>query len=244
MKNKTVLVTGASRGIGKSIALKFAQSGYNVIINASNSFNDLIKTAEEIEQFQVTCLPIIADVSNYNSVKNMFQEISLVFNKIDIVINNVGISHVGLFTDLEEETWDKLINVNLKSLYNICHLAVPNMIREKSGNIINISSIWGITGASCEVAYSASKGGVNAFTKALSKELAPSGIRVNAIACGVIDTGMNNWLSTEERTALIDEIPINRIGQIEEVANLCHYLASDEASYLTGQVITLDGGMI
>lgn len=244
MKNKTVLVTGASRGIGKAIALKFAQEGYDVIINSSKSFNDLLNTAEEIREYNVNCMPVMADVSNYTSVKNMFEEISLLFNHIDIVINNAGVSSVGLFTDLTEDTWDYVINSNLKSVYNICHFSVPNMIRNKSGKIINISSIWGITGASCEVAYSASKGGINAFSKALAKELGPSNISVNAIACGVINTSMNTWLNEEETEELISEIPMNRIGRAEEVANLAYYLASDQSSYINGQVITLDGGMI
>lgn len=244
MKNKTVLVTGASRGIGKAIALKFAQEGYDVIINSSKSFNDLLNTAEEIREYNVNCMPVMADVSNYTSVKNMFEEISLLFNHIDIVINNAGVSSVGLFTDLTEDTWDYVINSNLKSVYNICHFSVPNMIKNKSGKIINISSIWGITGASCEVAYSASKGGINAFSKSLAKELGPSNISVNAIACGVINTSMNTWLNEEETEELISEIPMNRIGRAEEVANLAYYLASDQSSYINGQVITLDGGMI
>ena len=241
---KTILITGASRGIGKSIALNFAKKGHNIIINCSTSFNDLLRTAEEIQQYGVTCLPVMADVSNYNAVKQMFDEIFLIFDKIDIVINNAGISNVGLFTDMTEEAWDNVINTNLKSLFNVCHFCVPNMISRKCGNIINISSIWGITGASCEVAYSASKGGVNSFTKALAKELGPSNIRVNAIACGVINTTMNSFLTNEDKQILIDEIPMDRMGNAEEVADLCYYLCSNQSSYLTGQVITLDGGMI
>ncbi|GMQ63080.1 elongation factor P 5-aminopentanone reductase [Vallitalea maricola] len=244
MDKKTVLVTGSSRGIGKAIAIKYAKEGYNVVINCSSSFNELIDTSEIIKGYGVSCLPIMTDVSNYNSVKDMFEEIKLVFGDVDIVINNAGISSIKLFTDTSEDLWDNMINTNLKSLYNVCHQAVPAMIKNQSGNIVNITSMWGITGASCEVAYSASKGGVNSFTKALAKELAPSHIRVNAIACGLIDTNMNSCLAKEDLDTIIEEIPSNRIGRPEEVANLCYYLSSSDSSYLTGQIITLDGGLI
>lgn len=244
MNNKTVLITGSSRGIGKAIALKFAKEGYNIILNCSNSFNELLNTANEIEEYGVSCLPIIADVANTNSVKNMFEEISMVFDNVDIVINNAGVSSIKLFTETTEDDWDRIISTNLKSVYNICSEVVPTMIKKHCGNIINISSIWGITGASCEVAYSASKGGVNAFTKALAKELGPSNIRVNGIACGLIDTHMNSCLAEEDKDSFITEIPANRIGKTDEVANLCFYLASNDSSYLTGQIITLDGGLI
>jgi 3-oxoacyl-[acyl-carrier protein] reductase len=244
MNDKTVLITGSSRGIGKAIAMKFAQEGYNIILNCCSSFNELLQTANEIQKYSVTCLPIVADVSDYNAVKNMFQEISMVFDHVDIVINNAGISSIKLFTETTEDDWDKMINTNLKSLYNVCSLAVPTMIKNHSGNIINISSIWGITGASCEVAYSTSKSGVNGFTKALAKELAPSNIRVNAIGCGIIDTHMNSSIAEEDIDAFISEIPANRIGMPEEVANLCFYLASNNSTYLTGKIIPLDGGLL
>ncbi|GKX30434.1 3-ketoacyl-ACP reductase [Vallitalea longa] len=244
MNKKTVLVTGSSRGIGKSIALKYAKEGFNVVINCSSSFNELLETKDIIESYGVSCLPILADVSDKNSVKNMFEEIKVVFGNIDIVINNAGISIIKLFTDTTEDEWDKIINTNLKSLYNVCQESVPYMIKNQHGNIVNITSMWGITGSSCEVAYSASKGAVNAFTKALAKELAPSHIRVNAIACGLIDTHMNSCLSKEDLDTIIEEIPANRIGKPSEVANLCYYLSSKESSYLTGQIITLDGGLI
>lgn len=244
MDNKTVLVTGSSRGIGKAIAIKYAKEGYNVAINCSSSFNELIDTADLIKSYGVSCLPIMADVSDSNSVKEMFEEIKVIFGNVNIVINNAGISSIKLFTDITEDEWDNMINTNLKSLFNVCHQAVPNMIKNQYGSIVNITSMWGITGASCEVAYSASKGGVNAFTKALAKELAPSHIRVNAIACGLIETTMNSCLTKEDLDSIIEEIPSNRIGKPEEVANLCYYLSSADSSYLTGQIITLDGGLI
>lgn len=244
MNNKTVLVTGSSRGIGKAIAIKYAQEGFNVVINCSSSINELLETKNIIEGYGVSCLPILADVSKSEYVKNMFEEIKVVFGNVDIVVNNAGISVIELFTDTTEDQWDNIINTNLKSLYNVCKEAVPYMIKKQCGNIVNITSMWGITGSSCEVAYSASKGGVNAFTKALAKELAPSHIRVNAIACGLIDTNMNSCLEKEDLDIIIEEIPANRIGKPSEVANLCYYLSSDQSSYLTGQIITLDGGLI
>lgn len=244
MENKTVLITGASRGIGKAIALKFAKEKYNVIINCSKSFNELLKVAEEIEKFKVKCLPIMADVSSYEAVKSMFEEINIVFPHINCIINNAGISYVGLFTETTFEIWNKVINNNLTSVYNVCYHGVPKMISRKSGIIINISSIWGINGASLEVAYSTSKSGINGFTKALAKELGPSNIRVNAIACGAIDTEMNKWLTTEEKEDFEDGIALCRFGKTDEVANLAYFLASNESSYLTGEIIKLDGGTV
>ncbi len=163
------------------------------------------------------------------------------YNKIDILINNAGISHIGLFTDITTENFNKIMSVNFNSVFNCCHCVVPKMVNLKEGCIINISSIWGNLGASCEVIYSASKGAVNSFTKALAKELGPSNIRVNAIACGVIETEMNNWLDDEERTTLIEQISLMRFGQPKDIAKLALFLASD--NFITGQIITIDGGM-
>lgn len=244
MPQKTVLITGSSRGIGKAIALKFAKESYSVIINCSSSFQELMETSEEIKALGANCLPIIADVSDYDAVKNMFQEIDMVFPFIDCVVNNAGISHVGLFTETTPDTWNKLISTNLTSIYNVCHHAVPKMISRHTGSIINISSIWGESGSSLEVAYSASKSGIHGFTQALSKELGPSHIRVNAIACGAIDTPMNNWLSAEEREVFEESIALCRFGKAAEVGELAFFLASDRSSYLTGQIIKLDGGKL
>lgn len=244
MKTKTVLITGASRGIGRSIALKFASAHYNVIINAKTSLKELLALSDEIQQMGSRCLPILADVSNHQAVEEMFMEISLEFPHIDLVINNAGISHLGLLTDTGPEKWHEVISTNLSSVYHVCFFAVPQMIKKQSGRIINISSIWGSQGASMEVAYSASKGGVNSFTKALAKELGPSGIQVNAIACGAIETNMNNWLSTQEKSNLEDQIALCRFGKPEEVAELVFFLASESSSYITGQIIHLDGCML
>jgi len=162
---------------------------------------------------------------------------------LDILINNAGISYIGLFTEMTPDDWRKVIDTNLTSVFNCCRLASPSMIARKSGKIINISSVWGSVGASCEVAYSASKGGINAFTKALAKELAPSNIQVNAVACGVIDTEMNRCFTEEDKQALIEEIPANRMGRSDEVAELVYQLTTGN-EYLTGQIIHLDGGWI
>ncbi len=225
MKNKTVLVTGSSRGIGKAIAIKYAKEGYSVIINCAHREDELLAAKKEIERYHVPCLSFLGDIGDYD------------------VVNNAGISYIGLFTEMSSDDWHKVIDTNLTSAFNCCRLAVPNMISRKSGKIINISSVWGSVGASCEVAYSASKGGIHAFTKALAKELAPSNIQVNAIACGVIDTEMNGFLSDEDKDSLIDEIPSNRFGTSEEVGDLVYQLTHGN-EYLTGQIITLDGGWI
>lgn len=241
--SKTVLITGASRGIGRSIALKFAQNNYYVFINASKSQHELLTLQDEIIAMGTQCHPLLYDVSDYTAVKNMCEEILLITPKIDIIINNAGIAYYNLLTETPSDIWQQLINTNLTSIYNICHCLIPNMIQHQSGVIINISSIWGIDGASCEVAYSATKGGVNAFTKALAKELGPSHIRVNAIACGAINTTMNSSFTHEEKALFEDQVALGRFGLPEEVASLAYYLASDQASYMTGEIIRLDGGM-
>lgn len=238
---KTVLVTGSSRGIGKAIALKFAREGYNVAINCAKNHDKLMETKKEIEKYHVSCLAYTGDMGCYDKVKELFYLIKDQFGTVDVLVNNAGISYVGLLTDMTPEDWNRVITTNLTSVYNCCSLAVPDMVRKKKGSIINISSVWGNVGASCEVAYSASKGGLNAFTKALAKELAPSNIRVNAIACGAIDTDMNSFLDSEELQNLCYEIPAGRLGYPVEVADLAYYLA-EKNEYLTGQVIGLDGG--
>ena len=243
MNKKTVLVTGSSRGIGKAIAVKFAKKGYHVVINCAHNEEELLKTKAEIESYQVSCLAYLGDMGEIEAAKGLFQQIKKMYGSIDVLVNNAGISYLGLFTDMTPEDWHRVITTNLTSVYNCCSLAVPDMIKNKYGKIINISSVWGNVGASCEVAYSASKGGMNAFTKALAKELAPSNIQVNAVACGAIDTEMNHFLMDTELMHLIEEIPANRLGRAEEVADLVYHLAYKN-EYLTGQVITLDGGWI
>ena len=181
------------------------------------------------------------DVGNYQFCKEFVDEVKNTLGSIDILINNAGISHIGLLSDMKPDEWNEVINTNLTSLYNLSNLVIPEMVRKSAGKIINISSVWGNVGASMEVAYSASKGGMNSFTKALAKELAPSNIQVNAIACGAIDTEMNSFLEPSELAALVDEIPASRLGRPEEVAELTYSLATGN-DYLTGQIISLDGG--
>ena len=243
-KKKTVLVTGSSRGIGKAIALAFGRIGCKVVLNAAKSAAQLEETRALLEGEGIPTLAVLADVSDYASCERLFAETEKSFGAVDILINNAGISYIGLFTDMTPKKWQRVLDVNLGSVLNCTRLAVPAMVRKKSGVILNISSMWGEVGASCEAVYSASKGGVNAFTKAMAKELAPSGIRVNAISCGVIDTEMNACFTPEERQALAEEIPLLRFGQPEEVADLAVFLASKKAAFLTGKVLTLDGGML
>lgn len=240
--NQTVLVTGSSRGIGKAIAEAFAMQGCRLIITCSKSAPALYGLKESLEKaYHTDVLASIGDISDYSYVQQLFQEIEARFGGVDILINNAGISHIGLLSDMSLEEWNRMVDTNLTSVFSTCKLAIPYMVHKKRGKIINISSVWGTVGASCEVAYSACKGGVNAFTKALAKELAPSNIQVNAIACGVIDTQMNACFCKEELSALADEIPAGRFGAPQEAASLAVQLACAN-DYLTGQVITLDGG--
>lgn len=235
---KTAVITGSSRGIGKAIAEEFAKNGYHIIINASKSADELNDTYNEFISKGYSCEAVLADVSIYEECEKLFNK------DTDVLINNAGISHIGLFTDMTPESWKHLIDINLLSAFNCSHIALKSMIRNHSGNIINISSIWGERGASCEVVYSASKGGINSFTKALAKEVGLSGIRVNAISCGVIDTKMNSCFDEEEKAALCDEISLARFGKTEEIAKLAYFLAEDRTSgYINGQIITVDGGM-
>ncbi len=236
---KTAVITGSSRGIGKAIAEEFAKNGYHVVLNASKSRCELEETLAEFKNKGYSCEAVLADISDYNQCEKLFE------NGVDILINNAGISFIGLFTDMTYEQWKRIIDVNLLSVLNCTHIALKKyMLSKHSGSIINISSIWGERGASCEAVYSAAKGGLNSFTKAMAKEVGLSGIRVNAISCGVIDTKMNDCFDAEEKTALCDEISLSRFGTPEEVAKLAVFLSNDvTAGYINGQIITIDGGM-
>lgn len=241
---QTVLITGASRGIGRAIATTFAGAGYKLVITCSKSRDELLTFKQELETtYHVDVLASVGDVSDYAYLEHLFQEIANRFGGVDILINNAGISHIGLLSDMSIDEWNRIVATNLSSVFATSKLSIPWMLSKKSGTILNISSVWGNVGASCEVAYSACKGGVNSFTKALAKELAPSNIQVNAIACGCIDTSMNACFSAEERAELEEEIPAGRFGTPEEVAHLALSLVTGP-SYLTGQIITLDGGWI
>ncbi len=238
--SKTVMITGASRGIGEAIARRFAAAGFDLVLTCLNNIDRMEEMAKELSnnhKVSVRCFK--ADMGDEASVADIFDRI----DGVDVLINNAGISYVGLLQDMSGEEWRRVMATNLDSVFYTCRHAIKRMLYNHEGRIINISSMWGNVGASTEVAYSASKGGVNTFTKALAKELSPSNIQVNAIACGVIDTDMNSHLNKEEREALTEQIPAGRYGNPSEVAELA-YMVATGPTYLTGQVITMDGGML
>ncbi len=236
--NQTVLITGASRGIGEAIAREFARQGYDLILTCRSNIDMLQKLAAELtDAYPISCHFFQADMGVFEDVQKIFAQI----DHLDVLINNAGISYVGLLNEMSPEEWHRIMHTNLDSCFYTSKLAIPMMLHSHRGKIINISSVWGNVGASMEVAYSASKGGVNSFTKALAKELAPSNIQVNAIACGIIDTDMNKCFSPEDISAIKEEIPADRLGTPAEVAALALQLA-EAPEYLTGQIITIDGG--
>lgn len=237
-QNKTALITGASRGIGKATAELFAENGYDLVLTCHHSMEALEELARQLHSaYGTSCRAVQADAGSEQDVGKLFAGL----RSLDVLVNNAGMAHLGLLSDMTSAQWHKVLAVNLDSCFYTCRAAIPLMLQRHAGRIINISSVWGTRGASMEVAYSASKGGMNAFTKALAKELAPSNIQVNAIACGIIDTAMNSTLSAEDLETLREEIPADRLGSPLEVARLALQLAEAPA-YLTGQIITIDGG--
>lgn len=241
--SRTAIITGASRGIGKACALELTKQFDYIVINSYKHKEDLEETKKAIEDIGAKCLAFCGDIGDFEFVKEMMQEVIATCPSIDLLVNNAGIAHIGLLSDMTIEEWNKIVNTNLTSVFNCCNQIIPDMVRRKSGHIINISSMWGIAGASCEVAYSATKGGVNAFTKALAKELAPSNIRVNALACGAIDTQMNACIEPEEFKSFCEDIPACRLGKPEEIAKAVLHLY-ESPFYLTGEVIKIDGGYL
>ena len=235
---KTALVTGASRGIGRAIAISLARNGYSLHLICEHNVDSLRNLCSELEkEYGISATAYQADVADFDALKRIFEGL----NSLDVLINNAGISYVGLLSDMTMSDWERICAVNLNSVFYTSKLAIPLMLKEHSGSIINISSVWGNVGASMEVAYSATKGGVNGFTRALAKELAPSGISVNAIACGFVDTDMNRHLDPDELEAVKAEIPADRFATVDDIAASVIGLLSS-TSYLTGQVITVDGG--
>ena len=241
---KTVIITGASKGIGAATAIHFAEKGMNVVLNYNESFEsvNLLTRSLASRGFSVTAMK--ANVANRLEVELLIKEAAYKFGSVDILVNNAGIAHQGLITQTDEYDVDRIFDIDLKGVYNCCRAVTPIMVNQKSGKIINISSMWGQVGASCEVAYSAAKAGVIGLTKALAKELAPSGITVNCVAPGMIETGMNAHLSVEELNDFVDTIPLGRMGSTAEIASAIYFLASEEADYITGQVLGVNGGVV
>jgi len=244
MSNKTVVISGASGGIGTAIAHAFYNEDYNLVLFYNENKEPIDEFIKEHNYKNLKILDIKADLSDRKSIDEAVKIIYESFNNIDVLINNAGISLTKFFDETTDEEWDKVFDINVKSMFMLSKSFVKKMIYNKKGNIINISSMWGISGASMEVAYSSSKAAIIGMSKALAKELGPSNINVNVIAPGVIDTKMNSNISKEEINILKEETPINRIGRPEDVANMAVFLASEKASFITGEVISVDGGFI
>jgi len=240
--NQTVIITGASRGIGKDIATHFAKKNAKTVIISRDSLT-LNNVAQELSEFNDYIMPIALDVSNLNSFNDAVKSIEKKFNTIDILINNAGITRDNLILRLKEEDWDKVININLKGCFNGMKAVSKNMIKNKKGKIINISSIIGLTGNVGQSNYAASKAGIIGLTKSIAKELSLRNINVNAIAPGYIETEMTNNLNDKNKTKFTNQIPLNRLGKTKDISNLVLYLASEYANYITGQTITIDGGL-
>ncbi|MDD4171534.1 MAG: 3-oxoacyl-ACP reductase FabG [Syntrophomonas sp.] len=241
---KTVLITGSSKGIGRASAELFAEDNYNVIINYLHSEPDALALAALMEKKGHSVMTYQADVSKRAQVESMVDSSIGRFGSIDVLVNNAGIAQQKLFTDITDEDWDTMLNIHVKGIFHCCQAVLPFMISKKRGKIINISSIWGMTGASCEVHYSTAKAAVIGFTKALARELGPCNIQVNCVAPGIIDTEMNAALDESDRNRLREETPLMRFGTPAEVAYALLYLASDKADFLTGQVLSPNGGFV
>ncbi len=243
-RQRIAVITGASRGIGRAAAIRFAQEGYQLALCCRHQQGLLEDLSRQlIQDYHVDCITFCGDMGSYADAERFIQLAQTRFGQVDVLVNNAGISYIGLLTDMSPDEWQDVIRTNLTSVFNCCRTVIPGMVHRKTGRIINISSVWGCVGASCEAAYSASKGGVNALTQALAKELAPSGISVNAAAFGTIDTEMNLFLSEDDRLELTEEIPAGRFASPEEAADLI-FKISQAPSYMTGQIIKMDGGWI
>ena len=240
---KNVLITGASGGIGEAMCREFAKNGYNVVIHYNSSEEAALKLQQEIEsQYQVKAVPIKADLRNSDEVKALARKATAILGNTDVLINNAGVAYLTLFQTADDNKVRELFDINLMSAMNLTKEILPSMIRNQSGRIINISSMWGIAGASCEVHYSASKSALIGFTKALAKEVGPSGITVNCIAPGYIDTKMNSSIDDESVAEIVEATPMGRKGRSEDVSALAMFLAGENADFITGQIISVDGG--
>ena len=241
---KIALVTGGTRGIGKKVAEKFAKEGYNLVLNYVSDNTDINSVIDSFKEYKNEVILVKADVSKFNECENLVKEAIEKFGKIDVLVNNAGITKDGLIAMMKEDAFDTVIDVNLKGTFNMTRNVVPYMMKKRCGNIVNISSVVGVAGNAGQSNYAASKAGIIGFTKSLAKELAPRNIRVNAVAPGFIDTDMTSVLTDKVKDNIYSQIPLKRMGEAEEVANVVYFLSDDESSYITGQVINVDGGMV
>lgn len=241
---KTVLITGSSRGIGRAIALKLAEQDYNIVVNYKERKDKADEVIDLIRAKGRDCIAIKADVSDYSQVEKMFDETFTRFGKVDILINNAGISVYGLLQDITTTDWHNVYGTNVNGMFYCTKLAVPKMISQKYGRIINISSMWGIVGASCESLYASTKAAINVFTKSIAKELAPSGITANVVAPGVVLTDMLEQLGEETLEVVREETPLGRHSKPEEIADVVDFLLSEKGDFFTGQIISPNGGLV
>lgn len=240
---KCALITGASGGIGSAIALRLANDGFDIAACYNSDENGIRELEKKLSQTGVRFRAYKADVSDYSAIKDVFTDATEFFGGVSVLVNNAGMAQQKLFTDITQEEFDRITAVNFKGVFNCCQCAVPFMVGQKRGKIINVSSMWGVYGASCETVYSATKAAVIGLTKSLARELAPSNIQVNCVAPGAIDTKMNSNLSDEDKKAFSQEIPMGRFGRPEEIAGVVSFLAGSDSDYVTAQVITADGGL-
>ena len=241
---KTAFVTGGAGGIGAAVCRELADEGFRIFIGYNRSEKAADSLCEELKAGGVDAFCVSCDVADSESVQKAVQFINGVSKGVDVLVNNAGIAEIGLFTDMTDERLFEMINTDLLGAMRVTKALLPGMIARHSGSIINISSVWGEKGASCEVAYSAAKAGLNGFTAALARETAPSGVRVNAVSCGFIDTKMNKALGEDDRRAILDEIPLGRFGTPEDIAKVVRFLAGERSAYICGQVIRADGGWV
>ena len=243
LKGKCAVITGASRGIGKCIATKFAKEGANVVINYRNNEEEALKVKKELEDLGSQVLVVKADVSELEQAEKLIKEAKKEFGKVDILVNNAGITKDNLIIRMKEEDFDSVIKTNLKGAFNCLKEVTPIMLKQKYGKIVNMSSVVGVVGNPGQVNYCASKAGLIGMTKSLAKEIGSRNITVNAIAPGFIDTDMTKILSDDQKKKILSQIPLNKFGNVEDIANVALFLASENSNYITGQVIHVDGGM-